>query len=542
MASDGSVPVYGITTANQGIPYLGGAAADGQNVIAIGLGRQDLTVEIASVPIDLDRLELRLHAHAGHTAQVFEESFFISTDASVNWFDAAASYADWVDQLNGYRPMPISTKAYEPLYDLWYFTQDHVDEGMYLSSAELASEIGFGSFLADSGWDAPTGEYPRWLEGRTGDYDPPASKFRNLKGTFDQIRFSNRLNVQLWLQPFAVGRESARYLQTRDLHIRVPSTPGSMPAWGGFGGTPFYLPSGEDSLENINLCPRLSATHRYLYQLIREVATKFRPDGYWFDFIDGMPSICTASHAHDVESFGDGLTFSLSAIRAAINETTPNAVVQFRANYANLHNKEFANVWQPEDSPGNFDQMRLKALRMRPFSRGVAFASDQLFWNSNLDDTGVAQYVMTSVMVGVPAFGPDLNHMPQSAQQIIKAWMRFYRTYQKDLNYGSFKPFGPLPVPNHKIESEERSFVYLRNLDFPLIEVQTRNIFLLNATESDRIRVHLRVPAGTRQYNLLTMDHFLSPAVSAMSVFATEDGNVDLDIVVEKGGMAILIG
>ena len=91
-----------------------------------------------------------------------------------------------------------------------------------------------------------------------------------------------------------------------------------------------------------------------LQQLVREMALKYKPDGYWLDFIDGIPSICVAPHQHDIETFGQGLQLSLEAVRSAIQDTTPGAVVQFRANYANLHNKAYANVWQAEDSPGDF--------------------------------------------------------------------------------------------------------------------------------------------------------------------------------------------
>src|SRR5262245_12201842 len=130
MAGDGSAPVRGIADANEGIPYIAAAGIDGQNIIAIGLARQDLPVEIEADPLDLDRIQLRLHARSRRTAEVFEETFYVSNDTSINWFDTAANYADWADQVNGYSPMPVSSLAYEPLYDLWYFTQDRVDENL----------------------------------------------------------------------------------------------------------------------------------------------------------------------------------------------------------------------------------------------------------------------------------------------------------------------------------------------------------------------------------------------------------------------------
>jgi hypothetical protein len=145
-------------------------------------------------------------------------------------------------------------------------------------------------------------------------------------------------------------------------------------------------------------------------------------------------------------------------------------------------------------------------------------------------------------MVGVPAFGPDLSRMPNSAREIVKAWIRFYRTFQSDLNHGRLSPFGQFPVPNHKIESAYRSFVYLRNLDSSLIETATSNIYLLNATESNQIRVQIRVPDGTREYSVQTTDRFLNLQSVVMKATVNENGFLELDIVVEKGGMAILVG
>jgi hypothetical protein len=541
MASDASKPVSGMADANEGIPYIAGVSVDSQNIAAIGLGRQDLAVDIGGEPREDGNYELRLYARTRRKAQVFDEVFYISNDRSLTWSDAAADYADWADGVNGYRPMPISDRAYEPGYDVWYFAGDRVDGDMYLKTAKLASELKLGSFLADSGWDAPAGDYVQWLSGHTGDYDPPRDKFRNLQETFNQIRSEYKLAVQLWLQPFAVGRESRRYRQTKDLHIHVPRNTDGIFGWPGFADPQMILATPDNTLENVNLCPRLAATQEYLGKLFEEVARNYKPDGYWLDFIDGMPSYCMAQHEHDNETFGEGLKLSLHAIRSAIQANTPNAVIQFRANYANLNTKEFSNVWQPEDSPGDFDRMRLKALRLRPFSRGVVFASDQLYWPNDVDDATVARFAMTSVMVGVPSFGPDLISMRPSACEILKTWVLFYRYFQSDLTQGRFIPFGRLPVPNHKIESESRTFVYLRNLDFKLIDAESPNIHLLNATDSDRIAGRLRVPDNTREYWLFVTDRFLNTRPGLMKMIPTDDGMLDLDIVVEQGAAAILI-
>src|SRR6185436_6918674 len=140
-----------------------------------------------------------------------------------------------------------------------------------------------GLFLADSGWDSENGEYAKWLAGKTGDYTPPPEKFNNLAETFREIRANDNLGIDLWLQPFAVGRQSIRYTATRDLHIQLPQRRYSSFGWAGLDAEPFTLPLG-NNLESINLCPRMSSTQTYLQNLFSEVALKYQPEGYWLDF------------------------------------------------------------------------------------------------------------------------------------------------------------------------------------------------------------------------------------------------------------------
>jgi hypothetical protein len=83
------------------------------------------------------------------------------------------------------------------VYDTWYWSKDEVDDRLYIDTAASAAGAGMGMFLADSGWDAATGEYDRWLNGATGDYTPPAEKFASLSDTFNFIRSALKLKIQL---------------------------------------------------------------------------------------------------------------------------------------------------------------------------------------------------------------------------------------------------------------------------------------------------------------------------------------------------------
>lgn len=539
MAADGNSSVSDVSAANYGIPYIAAVSANLRNVLALGFVRQDLSVAIESEPAEVVNYELRLKGLAARTTAVFDERFYISNDTSMTWFETASNYADLADALNNYQQFPIGPKAYEPVYDTWYWSEDRVDDRLYMETARLASEVGAGLYIADSGWDTAAGEYQKWLNGRTGDYNPPADKFWNLSATFDAIRSEYDLGVDLWLQPFAVGRASARYSRSRNMHIQLPRQQFASMGWGGLQFPPFALPLGQN-LESVNLCPRMTATQTYLRNLFQEMASKYNPDGYWLDFIDGIATYCIAPHTHNYETFGEGFRKALDAIKTTIRAANPDAVVHFRAKYANLNTKSFANVWQSEDSPGDFDRMRLNSIRLRPFSKGVVFASDQMYWPEPTDEPAVAKFIMTSVMVGVPAFGANLLYAPRRTTAMLEAWLSFYRQYQTDLNTGRFSIFGQLAVPNHKIEGQGRTFAYIRNLDFSQLAAGGKTIFIMNATDTSRFRGQVKGPAGVTTYTVQVYNRLLAHEPNAMTVTTDQSGVLNLNVVVQRGGMILL--
>jgi hypothetical protein len=425
------------------------------------------------------------------------------------------------------------------LYDAWYWAGDGVDDQLYRKTAKVASEVGMGLYLADSGWDTATGEYSKWLGGSTGNYSPTPDKFPNLQQTFDDIRAEDKLGIDLWLQPFAVGRQSTRYPITRNMHIQLPSTLNASLGWSGTAYAPFTLPLG-NNLEDVNICPRLARTATYLKNLFTDVATKYNPEGYWLDFIDGMPTYCIASHNHSYDLFGDGFRHSLQTIKDTILTYNPRAIVHFRERYSNLNTKSFASVWQSGDSPDDFDRMRLNTIRLRPFSKGVVFAADEMYWPDGISDTQVAKFIMTSVMVGVPAFGSTLLYSPPSTIQMMKVWLGFYRANKLAIATGKFSLFGQLQMPNHKIEGQGRTFAYIRNLDFSQFVAEGSTIFLMNATDGDEIRARVHVPAGTTTYFATVLDRFLLPGPGQMLLNVNSNNSVLLDAAVEQGGMVIL--
>jgi hypothetical protein len=539
MVTDVNQSINDISDANFGIPYIAAASWNSRNVFAMGFGRQDFAVSIGGQPLDPSFYEFRLQAVTPQTTSLFDEQFYVSTDAGMTWYDTAADYADWVDALNNYKPFPVSDTAYEPLYDTWYWTGDAVNDQIYQQTAQAASDVGMGLFLADSGWDTKTGEWVQWLNGTTGDYKPPSDKFTDLAATFNNIRTQDKLGIDLWLQPFAVGRKSLRYPATRSMHIHLPTLYSASLGWTGQAYSPFTLPFG-NNLEDVNLCPRLNSTATYLKNLFTSVATRYNPEGYWLDFMDGMPTPCIAPHNHSYNFFGDGFKHSLETIKQTILSFNPKAIVHFRARYANLNTKPYASVWQSGDSPSDFDRMRLNSIRLRPFSKGVVFGADETYWSDDTSETQVAKYIMTSVMIGVPAFGPTLIYSPPETLAMMKAWLTFYRENKLNIATGRFAPFGQLQMPNHKIEGQDRTYVYLRNLDFTEVVADGTTVFLMNATDADSINAKVRVPAGASSYFVTVLNRFLVAEPGAMTVAVNASNTLTVDVNVQQGGMVIL--
>jgi hypothetical protein len=272
------------------------------------------------------------------------------------------------------------------------------------------------------------------------------------------------------------------------------------------------------------------------------MSRKYRPNGYWIDFIDGLSSYCVAPHMHTTEQFGDGLNQSLDTMKKTILSLNPRASVHFRSPYANLNTKSFANIWQSEDSPGDFDRMRLNSMRIRPFSKGVVMASDQMYWPETTDEVQASKFIVTSVMTGVPAFGADLRNLTPATLQTLKAWLAFYRQYKTDLVDGRFSPFGQLEKPNQKIEGEGRTFAYVRNLAFSELAAEGKTIFLVNATDADHLTGRLRGPVGLRSYQVQVFNRYLEPEPNPMRLRIDRNGVLNLNVGVQQGGLVVLKG
>jgi hypothetical protein len=523
---------WDLATPNSGIPYALAVTREGNNVLAIGLLSQDRIVNMQGQPTVGGSYQIALDTRLPEHADRFEETVFVDTTPD-DWFKTTRQYSDWVDSQRGYEPFPISPACFYPLYDIWYWAYDDTNLGLYWTTLVRAKQLGFGSYLFDAGWESKQGEIFRWLEGTIGNYAHPENKLPGLPGFLRYVQDRLRMNVVLWMSPYAVGRESNNYRVTSRSHVLFDQRNSEFR--GGLDTSPMTLGLGRRYRENVNLCPRHSETGGYLKSLFERVSKDYRPNGYWLDFQDTIPFLCESFHGHWT-GFGEGFNQSQEMVKRTVLQEVPQATVELRYPVANLNTKPHANLWQSIDSPADFETMRLCSMMMRPFSRGIVMGTDEMYWPSGADQNTVGKFVATTVLSGVPAIGANFEEAPRFHSDIVRAWLEFYKVHQDELTNGEFRPFGNFVHPNHVIESPEAAFIYLRYLE-PAPEVKLTGspttFYLVNCTDSDNVLTTIHgLPNG--DYKLELMNVCLQPVSEKL---ASLQSGVQISQAVPQGGI-----
>jgi hypothetical protein len=520
MHSEIGTPVGSETAANVGIPFEVLVDKRGTNRLALGLLSQRHRASIEGRPsADRALYTLSIEQLDGWRSSEFSDTFFVSRWHG-SWYAVAQSYTASVDRERGYKPLQIPEAAFDPTFDSWYWTLDRIDERLVWDLAQRSQALGFKNYLLDAGWDAEPGEYFLWLDGSTGNYTPPPRTFPNLRGLLDRMRGQLGLRPMLWMQQYALGRRSFYY----------PELAGTL--------SYSYTESG-DPEETATLCPRVIRAGDHLKSLFSRIIDDYRPDAFWFDWQEDIPGVCAAAHEHEYETFGDGYRATQQAVTDLVLASNPQAFIDMRWPYANLYNKPYTHLWQPIDSPDDFEVMRLRAMNMRPFSAGVLMGTDEMYWDPQVTDAKAARYMAAVVFTGVPYFGPNLLAEPKSRGEMLRAWLRFYQDHRLDLTRGNFIPYGDRDRPDQWIETARAAFIYYGNRYSGPVALGrgSETIYIVNASGSPGIDLQLEgVKAGT--YRIKISDLYLQNTGGAFEMDLGE--RVGLELAVPVGCMLTL--
>jgi alpha-galactosidase len=466
--------------ANIGMPALGFVTRDGTAKHFFGWLDQitettlDLKVIEDSLPGPVYRgiFSKPLPKSRLHDGRWTEQLYVSSRGAP--WPVEVAGYVNVHDELTGFEQPEIPEGAYDPVFCSWYAIHHDLTQGWLLRNAAKARELGFKTVIVDDGWyyDGPGvwGEFPR-----AGHWSPSAEKFPDL-GAMVKSLHDIGVKVMLWTSPFMLGIRSK--------------------AWDRLKG--FAL--GPEQMRARMLCPRCPEPRADAVESMKDLITRYDIDGLKLDFIDWVDlSPCQGEHEHDCETAGEGLLRFYDLIESELKGLKPDLLIEFRVRYANLVGRRVATAFRADDAPCDFDANRARIVNIRSFSGSVPAHFDPAFWHPDETDENVARHMINSIFC-VPTVSVDLEKAAQSHLDIVKNWIGFYNSHRDALaksNLDADLWFGTFPML--KVTECDVSILGLFGSGKEVYTLPpSRQVFVLNATQSDQVRLECPTVAGGR--------------------------------------------
>ncbi len=410
------------SSACNGIPFILCHCRTGANTFFMGFVDQPMDTRIEHHSTHADRsggIQTTLFAlsrpleWAKITGSSYGDAVYISRQRK-HYTQVLREYVEFVEKESRMGTAAVPAHCYAPVWCTWYaFLGGPIDHDRVVANARVAAELGVGTILIDAGWFIP--EPSNEPGNRLGNMAARADRFPDMKQTFAEIRGLG-MKAMLWTGPLfwrgTRGNPAFEELRVRHRHD---------------GGQAY-------------LCPRVEESHLAASLMISDVMRRYEPDGLKIDFIDiGSPE-CIADHEHAYATVGESMDVFLSRMHQAIVSVKPDALIEYRTNYANINNKRYANCFRINDAPYDFDQIRRGVAIIKPWAQPIPVHADYIYWDPREELTTKA-IAMASVVFGcVPTLSIDLVCASKEELAMIKAWLAFYNERRRELVDGRHVP------------------------------------------------------------------------------------------------------
>ncbi|MDZ4819644.1 MAG: hypothetical protein SGJ20_11800 [Planctomycetota bacterium] len=407
---------------NRGIPFMMGIDHYGENSLAIGAIDQTGTYRITGrrngeqYSILIARQEYA--KDQWFSGKELTDSIFFSTEKEF-WYDTARQFADDVDRTAGYTPMQIPAAAELPYYSTWYSLGEKLDEKNVLEQARLASKIGCGNFLIFIGWSTCDDWFSS--ESNWGDYNACPSKFQDFAKLVKTIQDDLGMSVEVWVAPTWIGTKSKSFEKMADFRSQWPD--------GGF---------------DRNLDPRSPAARQHIRERFAHLAKTTGVNGFYVDFADTLYNRNASTHEQHPQHFGTAYEKFLIQMPSGFRSVQPEAIVTYRAPFANLLSKRTATVLSTSYNEGDWNQARMFAIAQRYAGRGVVNRADPIVLKKeeiqHRDTVGRA--ISSTLLLGPPGISMDLTALSEGQLEQIESWFAFYKQHRHNIVHGELRPFG----------------------------------------------------------------------------------------------------
>ena len=413
------------------------------------------------------------------TTDCWKETLFIST-ADCAWTDVLQDYVKAVDELWQVSRFPVPEAAYEPVFCTWTAIHHDVSEEWILHNAEIASNLGFKTWITDDGWFTDQASFADYRY--TGDWQSCDTKFTSFR---EHVKKVQQLGMRyiLWVSPFMVGDESVAAQKHHHL-----------------------LTGKVERLNFSNLSPWHEETSQVIGDLLERLVTDYCLDGFKLDFIDSIKFDAERKMGASGQTLGEAIYFTLETTMERLRKLKPDILIEFRNTYANLASRHYANIYRSSDVPINFILNRWQVTMLRLLTPDRAIHFDPALWHPDDSDENVAVHLINSI-ISVPMVSIDLDQYPKSHHQLIRYWIGFYQKHKQTIIHGDFEPefiFGHVAVICFTGEDERIIGLYS---DVPVsIEQGVSPLWILNA--SSRSYIELRSDDFIGDYSVAVRNKF----------------------------------
>ncbi len=333
---------------------------------------------------------------------------FADLRQDLNWTESLAQWRD----LQDVPAKEFPEAAWNPVFCTWYAVHACVTAEWVEKIVPQISDLGFKTLIIDDGWcyDDFKRVTPQTLEdwySVVGDWEISKTKFPDFPAHVKRIQDMG-MKYMVWVAPHMIGTKS-RFFAEHNSAVLLP------------------IHEGCGHLD-VNFAEETGI----LCRKVADFARDNHLDGLKIDFLDIVqPEISDPRGRKTLQM--------VKELVSRIRHDNPEALIEFRQQYATLAMLPYATQFRAGDAP--FDWMlnfhRIANIRLTMGDKIPAHA-DPAYWGKNEEAKNVSRH-MIAMLAGVPMLSMDPDTMSERDKQIVKYWINFYNDNRKLLNSGHWQ-------------------------------------------------------------------------------------------------------
>lgn len=300
--------------------------------------------------------------------------------------------------------------AWESVYCTWYAVHAAVTCEYLRNNAAEAARLGFGTFIVDDGWCFSESKrvtpetLPDWYRD-IGDWQLSEQKLPEMKKIVAEAQKLG-LNYMFWVAPFFAGRRS-----------------------GLAGSVKKYLTGLHEGQRVID--PEDKAAMEEVTADLLKILAGMQLDGLKIDFLDSVLPDVNAPRSRSVRKYVENLV-------KQIRKYKPDALIEFRQNYATPANAALATAFRAGDVPFDYIYNFNRCLQIRlHMGDNIPIHSDPVYFNRSESVEAVGRHMIAS-LAGVPMLSMELRDIDNKHKKVIANYIAFYKKHQSVLNHGKW--------------------------------------------------------------------------------------------------------